>query len=242
MGTRAGPAYTATGFLRFLDRLMMHGLESFRLYYGVYRGIVVGNTDDNNQGRIRVRVPSVGDAEGVSRIAYPKLPGGAGNGYGFRAPPPVDSIVWVTFENGKLDMPVWEAGVWGRDQVPEDLRDPDTWGWWTPHGHKITLDGRDNAKKVRIEHANGAYIEMDNDGNVRAFNASGKTVYIGLDANEAAVLGDTLKGLLDELIDAINALTVPTGMGPSGTPINAAQFQGIKARWRNFLSGTVKVK
>lgn len=241
MAGRRGAAYSATGFARFMDRLMMHGLEAFRLYYGEYRGIVLENEDTQNQGRIRVRVPSIGDTAEVSRIAYPKVPS-AGEGYGFKAIPQVDSIVWITFENGKPDMPVWEGGIWGRDGVPEALRDPDTYGWFTPHGHKILLDGKDGQSTVRVEHSNGGYVEVDKDGNVRVFNVDGKTVYIGKDASEAAVLGDTLKGLLDELIDALAAMTVPTGTGPSGTPINIAQFQSIKARWQQFLSRTVKVK
>lgn len=238
---RGAPAYSSWGFGRFMDRLVLHGLEAFRLYYGEYRGIVLDNTDDRNQGRIRVRVPAVGDTEEVSRIAFPKVPL-AGQGYGFKAVPPVDSIVWITFENGKLDMPVWEGGIWGRDGIPEALRDPDTFGWFTPQGHKILLDGKSGQETLRVEHLNGAYVELDKDGNVRVFNTSGKTVYVGLDANEAAVLGDTLKGLLDELIDAILALTVPTGTGPSGTPVNFIQFQAIKQRWRTILSQTVKVK
>lgn len=219
---------------------MLHGLEAFRLYYGEYRGIVVANTDDQNQGRIRVRVPSVGDTPTVSRVAFPKVPV-AGAGYGFKSIPRVNSLVWITFENGKLDMPVWEGGIWVKDGIPEELRDPDTHGWFTPLGHKILLDDKDGQETIRITHKNGARFEIDKDGNVRVFNVNGKVVYVGLDASEAAVLGDTLKGLLDELFDAIAALTVPTGTGPSGFPINSIQFTNIKARLQQFLSTTVKV-
>jgi phage baseplate assembly protein gpV len=62
------------------------------------------------------------------------------------------------------------------------------------------------------------------------------------ETEDPAVLGDELKGLLEELIDAINSLTVPTSDGPSGTPINASQFSGIRGRLRSMLSGTVFVK
>lgn len=238
---RGAPAYSATGFARFMDRLMMHGLEAFRLYYGEYRAIVLDNVDDQHQGRIRVRVPSVGDTPEVSRIAFPKVPL-AGTGYGFKSIPKVDSIVWVTFENGKLDMPVWEGGIWVRDGIPEALRDPDTHGWFTPAGHKILLDEKSGQETVTVEHKNGAKLSIDKDGNVFVSNVSGKIVNVGLDASEAAVLGDTLKGLLDELFDAIATLTVGTGTGPSTIPINVAQFQAIKARLQTFLSRTVKVK
>jgi hypothetical protein len=47
--------------------------------------------------------------------------------------------------------------------------------------------------------------------------------------------GESLKNILNDLIDAIKALTVPTNTGASGTPINAAQFTAIENRVNNFL-------
>ena len=61
-------------------------------------------------------------------------------------------------------------------------------------------------------------------------------IYLGLDAVEPVVLGDTLLGLLEELIDAILAETHPTPVGPSGPPINAADYSSIKSRLPQFLS------
>lgn len=46
---------------------------------------------------------------------------------------------------------------------------------------------------------------------------------------------ETLKSILSDLITAIKALTVPTGTGPSGTPINSATFITIENRINNFL-------
>ena len=54
--------------------------------------------------------------------------------------------------------------------------------------------------------------------------------------NEHMVLGDTLKGLLEQLIGAINSITVPTPHGPSGTPLNSAQFNSIKSQLGKILS------
>ena len=45
-----------------------------------------------------------------------------------------------------------------------------------------------------------------------------------------------LKKTLSDLIDAINLLTVPTGTGPSGTPINSATFTNIKTDLNNYLT------
>jgi hypothetical protein len=47
--------------------------------------------------------------------------------------------------------------------------------------------------------------------------------------------GDSLRSVLGDLIDAINAITVPTGTGPSGVPINAPAFNKIKDRIHKIL-------
>lgn len=47
--------------------------------------------------------------------------------------------------------------------------------------------------------------------------------------------GSGLKKTLEKMLDGICQLTVPTGVGPSGIPINAATFQEIKADLPNYL-------
>lgn len=42
--------------------------------------------------------------------------------------------------------------------------------------------------------------------------------------------GESIKAILEDLLDAITQLTVTTGVGPSGTPINALDFTNIKTR------------
>ena len=44
-----------------------------------------------------------------------------------------------------------------------------------------------------------------------------------------------LKTTMDDLIAAIKAITVPTSQGPSGTPINFAQFDQVKAKLNQLL-------
>ena len=46
-----------------------------------------------------------------------------------------------------------------------------------------------------------------------------------------------LKKILQDLITAITQLTVPTGVGPSGMPINTTAFQSIKTRVGNLMEG-----
>jgi phage baseplate assembly protein gpV len=47
---------------------------------------------------------------------------------------------------------------------------------------------------------------------------------------------ESLGPLIQELIDEIKLLTVPTGTGPSGTPINAPQFTALATRFESLLA------
>lgn len=49
--------------------------------------------------------------------------------------------------------------------------------------------------------------------------------------------GAGLKKTLDSMLDAICQLTVPTGVGPSGVPINMAVFQQIKTEVSQYMEG-----
>jgi hypothetical protein len=55
------------------------------------------------------------------------------------------------------------------------------------------------------------------------------------DGIKVSKAGESLKSILNDLLEAIKTLTVPTGTGPSGTPINEAQFTSIENRVNNFL-------
>jgi len=48
--------------------------------------------------------------------------------------------------------------------------------------------------------------------------------------------GESLQSCLNDLINTINLLTVPTGTGPSGVPINAGDFTAIQSRLNSFLT------
>lgn len=49
--------------------------------------------------------------------------------------------------------------------------------------------------------------------------------------------GESLKAILSDLVDAILAETHPTSTGPSGTPINASQYNAIKTRLNQLFEG-----
>lgn len=57
---------------------------------------------------------------------------------------------------------------------------------------------------------------------------------------EKAAQGETLKAKLEDLIDEITNIPVPTALGPSGPPINSPAFLVIKAQLSEILSEVVK--
>jgi uncharacterized protein involved in type VI secretion and phage assembly len=85
-------------------------------YFGKYRGKVENNFDPYQQGRVQISCPAVlGD--GRMSWAMPSVPY-AGNGVGFFMIPPVGANVWVEFEGGDIDYPIWAGCFWGTGEVP----------------------------------------------------------------------------------------------------------------------------
>lgn len=87
----------------------MAGTE--RNYYGKYRGTVLNNLDPEQKGRLQLAVP---DVLGLTPTtwAMPCLPV-AGLQSGVYSVPPVGSGVWVEFEQGDPDFPIWVGAYWG---------------------------------------------------------------------------------------------------------------------------------
>jgi uncharacterized protein involved in type VI secretion and phage assembly len=80
-------------------------------FYGVYRGTVVTNVDPLQIGRITAIVPDVGGAIPTT-WAMPCVPL-AGKQMGTFMVPQVGAGVFMQFEAGDPDRPVWVGGWWG---------------------------------------------------------------------------------------------------------------------------------
>ena len=85
-------------------------------YFGKYRGSITNNVDPMMLGRVQVRVPAVlGD--GTMSWAMPCTPF-AGPGVDLFVVPPTGANVWVEFEGGDPDYPIWSGCFWGTGEVP----------------------------------------------------------------------------------------------------------------------------
>lgn len=80
-------------------------------YFGKYRGTVLNNLDPMQMGRIQIIVPDVSSIS-PSSWAMPCLPVG-GIQMGVFAVPLIGAGVWVEFEHGDPDHPIWTGCYWG---------------------------------------------------------------------------------------------------------------------------------
>jgi hypothetical protein len=124
-------------------------------YFGKYRGIVTDVDDPNNQCRIRATVPAV-LGEQPCGWAMPAAPF-AGDGHGMVMLPKVGSGVWIEFEAGRLDNPIWSGAWWASGQRP-DPQGAAVRVVVSEKGHKLILD--DDADEVKLVHGGGPEIKM----------------------------------------------------------------------------------
>jgi uncharacterized protein involved in type VI secretion and phage assembly len=127
-------------------------------YFGKYRGKVENNIDPMQQGRIMVSVPKV-TGSGSLNWAMPSMPF-AGNGVGFWAIPPNGANVWVEYEGGDPDYPIWSGCFWGVGEAPATPAVPQLVVLKT-QTCTLTLSDLPGVGGVTIETTAGMKIKMD---------------------------------------------------------------------------------
>lgn len=154
-------------------------------FFGKYRGIVTDINDPFMTGRIRARVPDVmGQKE--SGWALPCAPFG-GSGMGFFALPKVGAGVWMEFEHGDPDYPIW-VGAWfgGTSDLPSDLLTPPYKKTMikTEGGNTIILDDSPGIGGITLQTSGGQKIVLNstsieiNDGQGGVIKLTGPQVSI----------------------------------------------------------------
>lgn len=90
-------------------------MDEPRKFFGKYRGVAVETIDPLGLGRILVECPTLSGLR--LNWAMPCVPY-AGAGVGAFIAPPIGASVWVEFEGGDLDYPVWTGCFWTEGQSP----------------------------------------------------------------------------------------------------------------------------
>lgn len=165
-------------------------------FFGKYRGKVETNLDPLGQGRMQVSVAAVlGDA----RLAWamPCSPY-AGPGVGLFLIPPVGAQVWVEFEGGDPEYPIWAGGFWGTGEAPNPAPGPQQVAAkiLKTEAMTLTLNDLPGAGGVKLEVsppavAIAATVEITSAGVTISFAAS----KIELSAAGVAINGDALRVL-----------------------------------------------
>jgi uncharacterized protein involved in type VI secretion and phage assembly len=147
-------------------------------FYGKYRAECVDNIDPMQIGRILV---SVSDASGPipTSWAMPCLPV-SGIQSGIFTVPPVGAGVWVEFEQGDPDYPIWIGGYYSEADVPAMARlvPPDVQGltFQTQLQNGITIsDTPGPTGGILIKTATGAMISVSDVG-ITISNGKGATI------------------------------------------------------------------
>lgn len=83
-------------------------------HFGKYGATVVDNADPDGRGRIKFKCDAVRGpvTEGWARPCVPF----AGNGVGFFSVPPKNAHVWIEFEGGDIDAPIWTGCYWAENE------------------------------------------------------------------------------------------------------------------------------
>ena len=162
-------------------------------FFGKYRGKVINNIDPEQRGRIQVEVSDVSNLV-PSSWAMPCVPV-AGDQMGMFAVPPNGSGVWIEFEQGDPDYPIWVGCFWGTaDEMPSlaKLVPPAVPGitFQTPlkNGMQVS-DAPGPTGGIQLKTANGAEISVTDVGITITNGKGAKLTMIGnmVDFNEGAL-------------------------------------------------------
>ena len=94
-----------------------------RRYLGMWRGFAADVNDPKKLGRLRARVPDILDPDLLTDWAFPILATGGGPNTGTFQTLRKGARVWITFEQGLVDRPLW-CGFW--DAEPGGTADTPT--------------------------------------------------------------------------------------------------------------------
>lgn len=132
-----------------------------RRFYGKYRGTVAGNVDPEQRGRIQAKVPDVlGD--NTSTWALPAVPY-AGKNVGLFLVPPTDALVWIEFEQGDPDYPIWTGCFWAEGEAPASPAVAEMKVLKTDAG-TITVNDQQGEAGITIETTSGLKVVMNSEG------------------------------------------------------------------------------
>ncbi len=180
--------------------------KSERRFYGKYRGFVVDNEDPKKLARVTVKVPSVLGNEVVTGWAAACLPYGGMENQGLLFVPEKEAGVWVEFEEGDPECPIWVGTFWCQPKDKSEIPKPnDVEGVEedevqapavtrkiikTKKGHTIQMEDKDDEEMVLI-----VQVKDDEKRNVISLTAEGITLLQKIEAENSNKVEMTASGI-----------------------------------------------
>lgn len=178
--------------------------------YGKFRGFVTDNKDPEERGRLKVRVPATLGTEATA-WALPCVPFGGSEKSGLLLLPEVGAEVWVEFEQGDLDLPIWVGTMWSSapQQGGPDLGSPTARTLRTPSGQLLRFDDEQGKTGITLHHSSAAEITIVDNGTVTITDGQGQS--ITLKAKDKKLLVEDGNGNRIQL--SSSGLTLDDGQG-----------------------------
>jgi uncharacterized protein involved in type VI secretion and phage assembly len=229
-------------------------------FFGKYRAFVVDNADPEQLGRLKLQVPSVLGNDVVTGWALPCVPYGGDANQGFLFIPEVGAGVWVEFEEGDLEFPVWVGTFWSKPGADSELprpNDPDGTEQGsiqdpptrkiikTLKGHTLQFEDADGSELITlVDGVNGHVITLDATGiqitdgtnsHQITLDGSGIVISDGVNSNNRIVMGAT--GLTVQDKNGNRVILGPTGIqiGSSSAAESLVLGTTLAANVANFL-------
>lgn len=198
--------------VNLIDEIRNFGFEKvFKRYYGIYRGEVTNNQDEQKRGRVDVKVTGLFGDKVLPTRALPKDMRSSASGKGEFYPPDEGDFVWIEFEGGDQRFPVYSGGWHAKEELPEDFIHDDTnrpvtrgfvskggYSWTikdledlkqmilrSPIGNFFILDDTTDAEGIFLIHKSGAQIQIDVNGSIKLFGSKGSFINIDGDPDNA---------------------------------------------------------
>lgn len=150
-----------------------------RRYYGKYRAVVTATADPDQLGRIQVKLTDFPQLEAA--WCMPCVPY-AGNKQGWFVIPEINANVWIEFEGGELQRPIWVGCFWDKDTIP-DSASPSRKIFQTPTCRIVLddLDGKAGTLEIDATTRQNEQISMKFDNNGITITAKSAQITLNID-------------------------------------------------------------
>lgn len=211
-----------------LERVVAGLVERLeRRYFGKYRGFVVDDADPLGLARLRLRVPSVLGPDVVTGWASPCVPYGGAADQGLLFLPDRGAGVWVEFEEGDLEFPIWTGTFWSKPDSGSQLPRPngadgtEAGAVQDPVTRKIVKTAKGHTLQFEDADGDESVLVVDGvNGHVLVLDSTGITVTDGVNSGNRVVLDSSGVTLTDA-----NSNTIT--MGASGITIGSGAVQSM---------------